>query len=187
MSIQVLCPSCGQVAELQHAPVRVCPHCQALFTPAIQKATEEALRRERRPKPFLLTLGQGVSMFAGSLLVLLTLMAPFDIGTFRINGEQMSGPEFLRNGGWLLLVLGGLLVVIGVGLWRERTWSRPLMIIYWLSMSLMTFIGHDQGRVNVVTGVVMSVGLAVIAAWYLYRKAHVRAYYAAREALDRAR
>lgn len=186
MSVQILCPSCGRVAELQRAPVRVCPHCEVPFTPALQEASGDALLRESSPKPFLLTLGQVFSLFAGTLFVLLTLMAPFDVGTFRINGEQMSGPEFLRNGGWLMTVLGGLLVVIGVGLWRERTWARPLMIIYWLSMSLMAFVGHEQGSEDIVTGVVTSVGLASIAAWYLYRKANVRAYYAARPVPDRA-
>src|SRR3954471_11574400 len=116
MSLQVLCPTCGQITEFHRPPARECAQCGATLPATVQATADLALKREHSPKPALLVVGQILSGFAGTLFVLLTLTAPFDWGTYHVNGEAMSGPDFLRNGGWLMGVLGGMLVAIAIGL-----------------------------------------------------------------------
>lgn len=184
MSVQVLCASCGFVAEFHQPPVTACARCHAALPEALRLATERALAREQAPRPLLLTLGQWGSLFAGPMFLLFLFLAPFDVGTYTVGDEVVSGPEFLRRGGWMFAVIGGLLLAIGVGLWRERAWVRPLMVVYWLSLALLAFTDADGGAGDAVAAIAFAVLWAGIAAWYVYRKPNVRAYFAARAARE---
>lgn len=180
MSIQVLCPACGYVAELHRPPVTECARCHEPLPEELRLATERALAREQAPKPLLLTIGQWLSLFSGAMFLLFLLLAPFDLGTYTIGEEVVSGPEFLRRAGLIVVLFGGLLVAIGVGLWRGRQWARPLMIGYWLLLPLLALADAEGGVVDVVGALVFAALAAGVAAWYLYAKPNVRAYFAAR-------
>jgi hypothetical protein len=69
------------------------------------------------------------SLFAAGIFFLLLISAPFDVGSYSINGEPVSGPEFLRRAGWLFGVVAVVLGAIGIGLLLERPWSRQLMLV----------------------------------------------------------
>jgi hypothetical protein len=133
------------------------------------------------PKPALLWVGQFATALAGGMTLLLLALAPFDAGTFTLNGEEVSGPEFLRRGGGLVFaVIGGLFVAIAVGLWRGRGWSRPLMLYYWFVIAAI-MIGLSWQQDASLAGAAPSLAFVAfaggIAAWYLYRKENVVAYF----------
>jgi hypothetical protein len=182
MSVHVICPTCGSVAVLHRPPVTACARCETPFPDQLRHSATQTLLCELAPKPLLLTLGQWASVFAGAVLALLFLLAPFNIGTYNIGDEIVPGPEWLRRGGWVFAVVGALLLAIGIGLWRERPWVRPLMLAYWVSMLLVAF-GDSGIAVEDVVGLALfaAVGVAV-SAWYLYFKPNVQAYFAARRA-----
>lgn len=161
--------------------------CRAALPEPLRLATERALARAQAPKPLLLTLGQWGSLFAGPIFLLALLLAPFDLGTFSIGDEVVSGPEFLRRGGWIFAVVGGLLLAIGVGLWRERPWARPLMVGYWLSFALLALTDAESGVGDLAGAAAFGVVGAGVAAWYVYRKPNVRSYFEARAAEASAR
>jgi len=137
--------------------------------------------REYAPKPLLLVLGQWGSLFAGPIFLLMLLLAVFDRGTFTVDGDVVSGPEFLRRAGWIFATVGGLLLAIGIGLWRERSWVRPLMVAYWLAFALFAFVSPGGDGADVALSVVTGVAVAGVAAWYVYGKPNVRAYFDARD------
>src|SRR4051794_9374788 len=120
MSVQLMCPNCAVVAEVLRPPVTACAHCRAEYPPAIRQAVELALRREQAPKPALLVVGQWFALLSGALFLLLLLLAPFDLATYSISGEQVSGAEFLRRAGLAFGLLAGVQLAIGIGLLRER-------------------------------------------------------------------
>jgi hypothetical protein len=180
MSVQVLCPACGYVAEVHRPPITECARCHAPLPEELRLATERALARERVPKPLLLTIGQWLSLLSGTAFLLSLLFAPFDLGTYTIGEDVVSGPEFLRRAGVMFVLSGGLLVAIGVGLWRVRQWVRPLMIGYWLLWPLLALADAESGVEDVVGAFVFAALAAGIAVWYLYRKSNVRTYFEAR-------
>lgn len=90
----------------------------------LDNATPRVLRQ-----PDLLIIGKYVSTFAAGIILVLLILAPFGAGDFTIDGETVSGAEFLRRGGGITFAaIGALLVAIAVGLWRGRAWVRPLMM-----------------------------------------------------------
>lgn len=178
----MLCPTCAVVSELHRPPVTDCAHCHTPYPDALRTASDASLRRSMAPKPVLLSIGQWLSLFTGGVFVLLTLLAPLNIGTYSISGEEMPGPQFLLRGGWLMGVLGGLLLGIAVGLLRDRPWARPLMLLYWMAFALLALIGDGFDIAALMASALVMIASVAIAAWYLYAKPDVRAYFEARSA-----
>lgn len=187
MSVQVLCPACGYVSELHRPPVTECARCHTALPEPLRESAERALKYADAPMPMLLVIGQWLSLITGGMFVFLTALAPFDLGTFSISGEEVPGPVFLQRGGWLMGVVGVILIGIAYGLWRERPWARGLMILYWLALTLLAFVG-DRGEVAalVVSGLIMLCCIGA-AAWYLFGKDNVRAYFETRAATSSER
>jgi hypothetical protein len=149
----------------------------------VRTPAEDALRRAEVPKPSLLLLGQCGSTFAGVMFLGLLLLAPFDVGTFNIAGEQLRGPEFLVRAGWVFLLIGGLLAAIGLGLWRERAWTRPLMMAYWPMSAVLAYAPawSEGSPTDFIIPFAFTAIAAAVAWWYLYRKDNVVAYFHALE------
>lgn len=179
MPVIVLCPSCHEVATHHLEPVTECSRCHRAYPAEVRASAEDALRRAEVPKPPLLLLGQFGASVAGVAFLGLLLLAPFDVGTFNIAGEQMRGPEFLVRAGWVFLLIGGWLAAIGLGLWRERAWARPLMMAYWPMSAVLAYApAWSGGRATDLTGLLVFTAIAAaLAWWYLYRKANVVAYF----------
>lgn len=162
-------PLAGKAKCLDAEPVRV--------------VAEQALVRRLHPKPVLMTLGQWGSFVAGAPFVLVLFFAPFDLGSYSVGGEVVSGPEFMRRAGWLFGLFGGLLLVIGVGLWRERPWVRPLMVLFWAALVLIAVTDPDIQRSGLAATIAEAVIAVATAGWYLYGKENVCAYFATRRDL----
>jgi len=107
------------------------------------------------------------------MFLLFLLLAPFDIGTYSIEGETVSGPEFLRTAGWLMAIATVLCLSIAYALWRDRSWSRPLMILYWVVTGLAVLVWSREFNCAVVEMFIF----AALAAWYLYGNHNAAAYY----------
>ena len=181
MSVQLLCPACGTINEVHRPPVTDCGHCHVALPAEMRESAERALRTSAAPMPVLLVLGQWLSLFSGAIFVFVVMLAPFDLGKFTINDEAMSGPEFLRHGGWLMGLLGGVLVGIGVGLLRRRAWARELMMLYWVASIGFAVFASTGDIGSMVGSVITMLGALAIAGWYLYRKENVRAYFDSRD------
>src|SRR5690242_21879753 len=105
MSVQVLCPSCGEVTPFHRPPVTDCPRCHVPLPEPVRASATRALAIEEAPKPALLMVGQIFSLLGGAIFVVLLIAAPFNAGSYSIDGEAVTGPEFLRRVG---LPLGGV-------------------------------------------------------------------------------
>jgi hypothetical protein len=120
------------------------------------------------------------SLLFGCIAMLLLVLAPFDLGSYSISGEPVSGPEFFRRAGLLFGGTGLIMLAIGLGLWLEREWTRPLMVGYWGAMAVAGVAGVVAGSFTAgeAVGLIVESLLALaLAGWYLYRKANVVAYY----------
>jgi hypothetical protein len=111
-------------------------------------------------------------------------LALFDVGSFSINGEPVSGPEFAARVYPAALPLAVAAVVLAWGFHRQRPWTRKATLV------LLAAVVVGSALVGLVSGAVVHalmislfgpVQLAVIA-WYFYRKRNVVAYYRSIEA-----
>jgi len=118
------------------------------------------------------------SAFFGAVVCLFMLLAPFNIGTYSINDGQLSGPEFLRRVGVGFGAIGLICILISFALWRERSWARPMMLLFWVVLNAMT-IGLELNGPQEQLGFMIFFVIVQLAfaSWYLYGKKSVQAYY----------
>lgn len=184
MSVIVQCPSCHDAIQFYRLPVERCPRCQSAYPDAVRHHAESALGRDLAPKPALLVLGQFGTTFMGGICLLFLVLAPFNLASYSISGQAVSGREFLVDGGgYAFGLIGGWVAAIAVGLWRERAWTRPLMLAYWPVSGALTVAleWHEADFVTTIVSMLLFTGVAfATAAWYLYDKENVVAYFAAR-------
>ena len=188
MSTSAVCPHCSAVSSFHRVPVTSCPRCNEIFPDALRGQIEASLLRSKAPQPVLLTIGMYGSLLFGGVAILFLALAPFDIGSYSIGDEVVSGPEFLRRAGIAFAAVSGLCLGIGYGLWKERTWARPLMVAYWAIVSAASITAGPNASMAwalLTTGffAVITMGLA---AWYLYGNSAVVAYYEALQSAEQA-
>src|SRR5438046_7590409 len=99
MPVSLICPSCGTAATFQRPPVTMCPNCQASFPAALRQPAEASLLRQNAPRPTLLTVGLYFAPGFGAMCLLGVLAAATNARfvNFTINGEAVTGHEFLRS------------------------------------------------------------------------------------------
>lgn len=180
MSLLVRCPTCGHTATFHRAPVQRCPQCESAYSEAIGVAAENALRHDLAPKPALLLIGQGICAFAGCLFLVFIPLAALNIGSYSIGNRPVTGAAFLRVGGPAFGLVGGWFAAIALGMWRDKPWSRPLMLAYWpVSTAVgIALVWNDPDLVmNFASACIFGAISMSIAGWYLYHKDSVVAYF----------
>src|SRR2546430_10040464 len=188
MSVSLICPTCGSPATIHRAPVSVGPNCQAAWPEALRLSAEATLARAKAERPLLLTVGMYVAPTVGGLFVLLVFLAAFDAGNYTIEGETVSGPEFLRRAGVYYLSLGGSALAAAYAIWRERSWSRWAIVVFWIAQ-LAAAVGFGwaaAGMTGVAGAVASLLLLLVLVGWYLFDKENVVTYYRSLEKLEAA-
>ena len=138
--------------------------------------------------PFALMCGMGLSaLFAGVtglVLLAFVVMIPFT-HTFTVNDVPATRGEFLR---FFLPLFAGFAAAatttgaVAYGLWRERSWSRPVMMAFWgvaVLMAAGVAVFADGTMSESILALVELLVIAAVAYWYLYHRPGVVAYYAA--------
>lgn len=135
--------------------------------------------RNGRLLPRGLQLLQVMGVFFPVLVLILLGSAPFDAGTYELNGRQVSGPEFLTQGGGMAFGSVAIFIaVVGFGIWQGRTWTRSaLMIGLAVAFVASTSLQASQGQVDWPTQLLSFAAVLLVFWWYLYRKGGSRAYY----------
>jgi hypothetical protein len=138
--------------------------------------------------PFLLLCGMGFSTFFAGIGALaymaILLMLPFTTH-FTLNGQSVTRPEFLASIWPLLLAYPFPLVLFGTiayALWREKPWTRTLMMGLWGLGAVAAIAApalDSDSQSNFPPGIIGLVLCAAVASWYLYGSKAVRSYYAA--------
>jgi len=183
VSLIVQCPGCHEATPFHRLPIERCPSCQSVYPTEVRLPAERGLRHSVAPKPALLVLGTFVSGFVGGVCLLFVVLAAFNMGAYRIDTQPVSPCEFLRVGGPSFTLLGLWFGAIAFGLWRERPWARPLMLAYWpLSTALVVALDWRQADAvaDGLAAAFFSLIAFAVAAWYLYGKSNVVAFFDAR-------
>jgi hypothetical protein len=130
-----------------------------------------------KPVPILVLsvlamLNGGVAVVLGVMTILGSkmLFTPSGYGPNRIAISQLFGP-FAAQTGWILLVLGGLFVLGGYGLFTLQEWAR--LTVFWvftvLAVLTLAAVGWGvlHGQLGVVVGGLLKVAVEGALCWYL--------------------
>ena len=129
--------------------------------------------------PLLLRIGKTVSLVVGSLFILAALLGSLGlVDTAKLKGSQL-GDRALPFWSVCTYLFGVLLVAIGIGLRSRSSWARPLMLWFWGILALLNIAWFvlELGHGKVATADFTSILILPVAAWYLYGKRSVRAYF----------
>jgi hypothetical protein len=129
----------------------------------------------RRPR--LLTFCLWWALVTGSLSILFLALAPFDLGSYSINETAVSGPEFLRRIGILWTAMSLSCLAIAYALWKDLEWSREAIMFFWLVTTVTLVVSAKQDGQSVIGSLFTGGFCATLAAWYLYGRDRVSAYY----------
>lgn len=179
MSVVLVCPICSEANTLLRLPVAErCPHCAALLPAEARELAVQSLLHDVTPRPLLITLGAGFSGLWAAIASTLMIFSLFGATSFTWNEEPVTREVFLRNAApWFLPAI----VYFGTtawAVWRERAWARELMIFVWIvALGVAAFTPGVESSTRVANAIWNALCLGV-AAWYLYGKANVVAYYA---------
>lgn len=182
MSVGLVCPACSSGVNFIRPPVLVCPSCGGEFPDQLRSTAEATLRRQEAPRPLFLSIGVYGSGALAIALLGSVLGAPLNVLNYTVNGEPVSGLQFLRAAGFELGVLGLVSAGICYGLWKERTWSRPLMVFFWVFLTAIQVgvaLGSDERITNVTAALLAGAIMLGPVAAYLYFKNNVVEYYRA--------
>lgn len=111
----------------------MCPTCQTAWPEALRLQAEATLAHAKVGRPVLLTIGMYVAPTFGGIALLVALSAAFDLGAYSINGEAVSGPEFLLRAGVFYVAFGASALAAAYAIWQERSWSRWAIVVFWLA------------------------------------------------------
>ncbi len=188
MSVTLVCSSCNAIQTFHVAPFSVCGTCGAPIDPAIRARLEAELRYSSLRRPMLIQIGAAGTSLIGGIMIFFLILAPFDIGTYSISGESVTGPEFLSRMGVLFFANAILMVVIAFGILSEKSWARPVMLLFWCGSviaNLILFLRDHDG--NAGGTFVLSLIATGVSTWYLYGKDSVVQYYDALKQREAAR
>ena len=188
MSVTLICPFCGTPTTFYRTPVSLCPQCQTALPESLRQSAEATLTREKVGRPLLLTIGMYVAPAFSGFFLLLVILAPFNAATYTVNGEAVTGMEFLRSGGLLFGLASAAALAAAYAIWRERSWSRWAMVGFWATQLAGSMgVGWANAGLSGAASAVASLLFAVILAWwYLFEKENVVEYYRALEKLETA-
>jgi hypothetical protein len=179
MSVVLICPSCAEPSTLHRLPApERCDRCHESFPDSVRQVAERTLRAEATPRPLLLTLGLGFITIWLCAGVLVFLVAVLGNGPYRVNGEQVTKAQFFSDP--LAFSVAPIFIVaawVAWGLWRERSWARPLMLGYWFVVSAPSIFPPNVDSATRIGGILFLVGGLTVAGWYLYGRPNVVAYF----------
>jgi hypothetical protein len=168
----------------------VCPNCQASFPQPLRQSAEASLLKQKAPRPILLTIGLYLAPTFGVACLLTVLAAALNARfvKFTINGDAVTGHEFLHTGGPAFFVLGVLALAIAYSIWQERSWTRWLILGFWAAgLAVNVGLGWaDSGARGAVSAIAGLAVLLLLVGWYLFGKESVVEYFHALERQEAA-
>ena len=188
MPVGLVCPSCGTPTTYHQPPVTQCPRCQQPYPESLRQSAEASLAAQLAPRPLLLTIGLYGAPGFGALIALSLLGALSGSGTFTLNGEVVEPSEFLAAAGVPFATLALLCFLIGYSIWKERAWSRWVIVAFWadeIALGLGLALGLGDAF-SVSQALISGSPPLVFSAWYLFGKDNVAAYYRGLELRARA-
>lgn len=146
MSVVLVCPACGHAHTLHRPPAPAeCDRCHAAFPPAAARAAGDALAASIAPRPLLLTLGMGFTAFWAAVGLLVLLVSALGNGTYTIDEQPVTRREYFSHPGTLALFgLVPFAAALAWAMWRERSWTRHVMLGGWLASAVLMLLPRSS-------------------------------------------
>lgn len=180
MSAVRVCPNCKTTIEFQDPGLPTCSACGAMLPPPERAgaASGQAVDEER---PLFLMI---FMVFLGSFTtigIIITLMTVTMAG----NEDYFVDNRFATRSDFLIKMIPFILLYlaaapIAYGLWKERPWTRPLLIAFFSIPEFGKYLTPRWSEAPahaIIPRFILSAALIGLLCWYLYRKRNVVRYY----------
>ncbi len=130
MPIPVFCPTCKKAITVYLPSTSTCAACGTPFPDELLEVIRFQLNEATHKRPIVLTISMVFFAVWGGFVLLGIFLPPFLNGSFYINGEAVTGGEFLRQVGLAWGLMGLCAVAIFIGIFLQSSWSRHLIVFY---------------------------------------------------------
>lgn len=141
------------------------------------------------PRPRLLLGGLLFSAAVGVLLAVVLILAVLPTGiSFHVDKDFVSGTELLRRLGVHMTVLDAACLSVAYGLFRQRAWVRPAIVLWIIVFEAPQYLFPSWGWTppGGPGPILLSLVPPAVAVWYLYFKGNVAEYFGAIRSAARA-
>lgn len=185
------CPSCGNqywegFAKCTDCKVPLAANPPSAVPPWQRLPILRAYAKFTNRRPLLIRIVPYLAFIMAGNALLTLLLAFFDVGVLTSEGGTISSQEFLSQIGFQAVAYALVGFTVALSFWKEWRWSRHFLIVslvlvaigqYWFGWSeSLGFRGEGLNRA-MTFGLTPGILLPVLACWYFYGKASVRAYY----------
>lgn len=180
MNSLLVCPSCSTPAEYPGSGKPACSACGAILQlPEQAGAAGEQTAGRQRPS-LLLVFMVFLASFAtiGTIITFLTITVPGNEDYIVDNRLATQSDFLIKMLPFILLYLAA--APIAYGLWKERAWTRPLLVAFFAIPEFGKYLTprwSDAPAHAFIPRFILSVVLIGLLSWYLYRKRNVVRYY----------
>lgn len=178
MPAVLICPHCGTTTEHPGAGPPVCSACGARLS---EHADAASWRETDRQRPLLLLIFMVFLASLATIGIIITFMTVTVPG----NDEYIVDNQLATQSDFLMKMLPFILlyvaaVPIAYGLWKERAWTRPLLIAFFSIPEFGKYLTPRWSAAPAhafIPRFIFSMVLIGLLSWYLYRKRNVVRYY----------
>lgn len=178
MSAVLVCPNCRATTEYQDSGQPACSTCGTRLSAGADAAAGQEADRQR---PLLLLIFMVFLGFLATIGVIITFMTVTVPGNeeYIVDNRLATQSDFLvKMLPFILLHLAA--VPIAYGLWKERPWTRPLLVAFFAIPEFGKYLTPRWSEAPahaIIPRFILSALLIGFLSWYLYRKQNVVRYY----------
>jgi hypothetical protein len=180
MSAVRICPNCKTTVEFQNPGRPTCAACGAILPAPKPGHTAAAQAADRQRPSLLLVLMVFMGSFAtiGIIITFLTITVPGN-EDYIVDNRLATQSDFLvKMLPFILLYLAA--APIAYGLWKERPWTRPLLVAFFAIPEFGKYLTPRWSGAPAhafIPRFILSAVLIGLLIWYLYKKRNVVRYY----------
>lgn len=178
MSTVLVCPNCRATTEYQGSGLPACSACGTRLSERADAAAGHTADRQRPSLLMIFMVFLGAFATIGTIITFLTVTVPGN-EDYIVDNRLASQSDFLlKMLPFILLYLAA--APIAYGLWRERAWTRPLLLAFFGIPELGKYLmprWQEAPAHALIPRFILSAVLVGLLSWYLYRKRNVVRYY----------
>lgn len=178
MNSVLVCPNCRTPTEYQGSGQPACSACGTKLSARADAAGNQAAERQRPLLLLMLMVFLASLATIGLIITFMTVTVPGNEDYIVDNRLATQSDFLIKMFPFILLYLAA--APIAYGLWKERPWTRPLLVAFFAIPEFGKYLTPRWSEAPAhafIPRFILSAILIGLLGWYLYKKRNVVRYY----------